>query len=87
MCEDYRAAAGIDLYDDRESDTSNTYIQAPLLALWGGKGTVGHLWNVLETWRAKSDNTVTGKPLPCGHLLPEEDPEGVLGAFREFFQT
>ena len=85
VCEDYRAAAGIDLDHDRESDSRNTYIQAPLLALWGGKGTVGHLWNVLETWRAKSNNNVTGRPLPCGHLLPEEDPEGVLTEFRAFF--
>ena len=85
VCEDYRAAAGIDLDEDRESDSSNTFVQAPLHALWGGKGTVGHLWNVLETWRAKSNNTVTGKPLPCGHLLPEEDPEGVLAEFRAFF--
>ena len=87
VCEDYRAAAGIDLEHDRESDRTNTYIQAPLLALWGGKGTVGHLWNVLETWKGKSNNSVTGKPLPCGHLLPEEDPEGVLAEFRTFFQA
>ena len=46
VCENYRAAAGINLDQDREDDQNNTYIKAPLLALWGGKGTVGHLWNV-----------------------------------------
>jgi haloacetate dehalogenase len=87
VCEDYRAAAGIDLEHDREDDSKNNFIQAPLLALWGGKGTVGHLWDVLATWRAKSNSSVSGKPLPCGHLLPEEDPDAVLSAFREFFRA
>jgi haloacetate dehalogenase len=87
VCEDYRAAAGLDLEQDREDESRNRYIQAPVLALWGAKGAVGHLWDVLATWRAKSNSTVSGKPLPCGHLLPEEDPEGVLAAFREFFRA
>ena len=86
VCEDYRAAAGLDLEHDREDESRNNYIQAPLLALWGAKGTVGHLWDVLATWRAKSNNTISGKSLPCGHLLPEEDPEGVLAEFRKFFR-
>jgi len=87
VCEDYRAAAGIDLEHDRDDDSRNNYIQAPLLALWGAKGTVGHLWDVLATWRAKSNNVVSGKPLPCGHLLPEEDADGVLAEFRAFFRA
>ena len=29
-------------------------ITAPLLALWGAKGTVGQLYDVLETWREKA---------------------------------
>jgi haloacetate dehalogenase len=87
VCEDYRAAAGLDLEHDREDESGNKDIQAPLLALWGAKGTVGHLWDVLATWRAKSNDTVSGKSLPCGHLLPEEDPEGVLAEFREFFRA
>ena len=86
VCEDYRAAAGLDLEHDREDESRNNYIQAPLLALWGAKGTVGHLWDVLATWRAKSNNTISGKSLPCGHLLPEEDPEGVLAELRKFFR-
>src|SRR3984885_2816796 len=37
VCEDYRAAAGMDLEHDREDESRNNYIQAPLLALWGRK--------------------------------------------------
>ncbi len=84
-CEDYRAAAGIDLAHDRADDAAGHYVTAPLLALWGGLGVVGHLWNVLDTWRAKA-NRVSGQALDCGHLLPEEQPAAVLAQFQAFFQ-
>jgi haloacetate dehalogenase len=87
VCEDYRAAAGIDLEMDKASDAAGQKIQAPLLALWGAKGTVGELWNVLDTWKAKAANSVTGSALPCGHLLPEEQPDLVLKHFRDFFHS
>jgi haloacetate dehalogenase len=85
-CEDYRAAATIDLDMDRTDDAAGRKIQAPVLALWGAKGTVGQMWDVLATWRSKAANQVTGKALPCGHLLPEEAPEQVLAEFRAFFE-
>ncbi len=85
VCEDYRAAAGIDLDQDRADDEAGRKIKAPLLALWGAEGTVGKLWDVLATWRPKSDALVTGQALPCGHLLPEEQPDLVVTQFRRFF--
>jgi haloacetate dehalogenase len=85
VCEDYRAAAGIDLEMDRADDAAGRKIKVPVLALWGAEGTVGHLWDVLKTWRTKSDSEVVGKALPCGHLLPEEQPQLVLEAFQSFF--
>lgn len=85
VCEDYRAAATTDLDLDRADDEAGRRITAPLLVLWGAKGTVGHLWDVLATWRAKAD-TVTGEALDCGHFLPEEQPEAVLAQFLAFFQ-
>jgi len=71
VCEDYRAAATIDL--EHDAADSSARIKAPLLALWGAKGTVGALYDVLETWRDKATD-VQGKPLPCGHSLMEEEP-------------
>ncbi len=85
VCEDYRAAAGIDLDQDRADDKAGRKIQVPLLALWGAKGVVGQLFDVLATWRPKAASSVSGKALPCGHLLPEEQPEAVLSNFEKFF--
>jgi len=85
VCEDYRAAAGIDLDMDRADDKAGHKIKAPVLALWGAKGTVGQLWDVLATWRPKVEGPLEGHALPCGHLIPEEQPELVISEFRRFF--
>ncbi|XJP92271.1 alpha/beta fold hydrolase [Pseudomonas sp. B22129] len=87
VCEDYRAAAGIDLDMDRADDAAGRKVQAPVHALWGAKGTVGELWDVLATWKSKVAGPLTGKALPCGHLLPEEQPELVLAELRAFFNS
>ena len=85
VCEDYRAAAGIDLDMDRADDARGHRVQAPFLALWGAEGTVGKLWDVLATWRPKVAGVLEGRALPCGHLIPEERPELVIAEFRRFF--
>jgi haloacetate dehalogenase len=82
VCEDYRAAAGIDLVHD-EAD-SEKRIGCPLLVLWGAKGVVGSSYDVLDTWRAKANN-VQGGSLPCGHYLPEEAPELLIEKLDAFF--
>ena len=84
VCEDRRAAAGIDRNMDRADDKAGHKIQSPLLALWGAKGTVGRLWDVLATRRAKADGPVSSEALPCGHLMPEEQPELIISHFRRF---
>ena len=81
-CEDYRAAATIDLEHDA-ADAGRT-VAAPLLALWGEHGLVGRTYDVLATWREKADD-VRGQALPTGHYLPEEAPEAVAAALAGFF--
>ena len=83
-CEDYRAAISIDLEHDRADDAR---IRCALLVLWGGTGVVGTLYDVLAVWReAASDPAlVTGRPMDCGHFMPEEEPEETYRALREFF--
>jgi haloacetate dehalogenase len=81
ICEDYRAAATIDL--EHDAADADRRIEAPLLALWGAKGVVGELYDVLETWRDKATN-VRGRPLPCGHTLQEERPEDTAAALIDF---
>ncbi len=80
-CEDYRAAASIDLEHDRAD--ADRKVTCPLLALWGGRGVVGQTYDVLATWREKAED-VRGKALDCGHYLPEEQPEETLKALLAF---
>jgi haloacetate dehalogenase len=80
-CDDYRAAAGIDLLHDAED--SDRRILCPLLVLWGSKGFVGGNYDVLALWREKAIN-VSGQGLPCGHFLPEELPNAVASELVKF---
>lgn len=73
ICEDYRAAATIDLRHDAESDAAGDKVTAPLQAIWGSRGTVGQLYDVLESWREKA-LSVEGRAFDCGHTLQEELP-------------
>ena len=82
VCEDYRAAAGIDLIHD-EADSAKK-IGCPLLVLWGEKGVVGSTYDVRQTWREKATD-VHGESLGCGHYLPEEAPEQVVEKLSAFF--
>ena len=84
-CEDYRAAASIDLDHDREDRQAGRKIQCPLLVLWGDANRVLRKFDLLDCWREVSDNTVEGRVLPCGHYLPEEVPQEVVEAFESFF--
>ena len=80
-CEDYRAAASIDLDHDRADEDAR--IACPLLVLWGNRGLVGRRYDVLNVWRDKADD-VRGEGLDCGHFLPEEKPKETLAALLEF---
>lgn len=83
-CEDYRAAASIDLDHDEASDKAGQKLAMPLLALWGARGIVGKTFDVLATWREKSRGEVTGHAIDCGHFLPEEAPQETLKALLNF---
>ena len=82
-CEDYRAAATIDLEHD-EADRDQR-VECPLLALWGEKGVVERLYEVLEVWSEYARN-VRGRTLPCGHYLPEERPGETVGELVSFLE-
>jgi len=81
-CEDYRAAATVDLAHD-EADLGRR-IGCPLLALWGEKGFIAQKYDVLEVWRERAED-VRGRALPSGHFLPEEAPEETYAELRAFF--
>lgn len=86
MCEDYRAAAGIDLVHDRASREAGAKIACPLLALWGAKGKIGAWYDAVAIWRQYASGAVTGHAVPSGHYLAEEAPEAVLSALDGFLE-
>jgi haloacetate dehalogenase len=85
-CEDYRAAAGIDLTHDEVDHKAGRKIAAPVLALWGSRSHTGRFYggDLLSIWRAEADD-VSGGDLDSGHYLVEEAPLAVLAAFNRFF--
>jgi haloacetate dehalogenase len=82
MCEDYRAAATIDLVHDAVD--ADVRLAMPLLALWGGDGFVGTNYDVLAEWRKVAED-VSGHGVPGGHYLPEEAADETLAALLNFF--
>jgi haloacetate dehalogenase len=80
-CDDYRAATGIDLEHDRES---NKKLSMPTLVLWGEQGFVGQHYDVLKEWKEFAIQ-LQGQGLPCGHFLPEEQPQRTSDGLTEFF--
>lgn len=83
-CEDYRAAAGIDLEHDRADRDAGRRVRAPLLALWGAHGVVERCFRPLDEWRRVADD-VRGLALPAGHYLAEEVPDLVTERLESFF--
>jgi haloacetate dehalogenase len=83
MCEDYRAAASIDL-DHDEADMSRK-IACPLLVLWAANGAMGRMYDMLAVWKERAVN-VTGKGLPGGHSLQESVPDQTLAELLAFLR-
>ena len=82
-CADYRSAAGIDLVHDEESFAAGQKIDCPVLALWGTQAFVGRAYDPLSVWQQYATE-VRGTALPTGHFLPEEAPDLVSAALRDF---
>ncbi|MEI6027479.1 MAG: alpha/beta hydrolase [Betaproteobacteria bacterium] len=85
-CEDYRAAAGIDLEHDRVSRAAGQRIACELLVLWGERGVVQRLFDPLALWRAQCSAAVQGHALPCGHFIPEELPDETASELLDFLR-
>jgi haloacetate dehalogenase len=79
-CEEFRAAATIDLIHD-EADMGHK-ISCPTLLLWSATG-MWATYDMLEVWRSRAED-VQGVALDCGHFLPEEDPERTAAELIRF---
>ena len=85
MCEDYRAAASIDLEHDRADRAAGRKIACPVNVLWGEFGVVNQCFKPLEDWR-KVATDVIGRTVPSGHYIPEEVPGELLAEMTAFFR-
>jgi len=83
-CEDYRAAASIDLVHDDADVAAGRRVTCPLLVLWGEKGVVARCFDPIDDWRTVAVD-VRGRALPSGHYLAEEAPEATLAELAAFF--
>jgi len=77
ICEDYRAAATIDLEHDRVDRDAGSRLALPLMVLWGEQGVVGRCFDPLAEWQRVAAD-VQGGALPCGHYIAEEAPDRLL---------
>ena len=79
-CEEFRAAATIDLiHDDADREQK---ISCPTLLLWSATG----MWatsDLREVWRSRAED-VQGVALNGGHFLPEEHPERTAAELLRF---
>lgn len=83
LCEDYRAANTIDLEHDRADREAGRKIRCPVSVLWGRHGIIERCFDPLSEWRAVAER-VEGEALACGHYIPEEAPEALLGHITRF---
>jgi len=56
-----------------------------VLTLWSQGRKQGFVSGSLEIWREWCDD-VRGKPVACGHFLPEENPEATLAELLPFLR-
>jgi haloacetate dehalogenase len=90
ICEEYRAAAGIDREHDRADREAGRRIGCPVLVLWSASGPVGRWYQEdggpLAVWREWAAS-VEGRGVNAGHYFPEEAPDLTAGLLREFFSS
>jgi haloacetate dehalogenase len=86
MCEDYRAAATVDLEHDQADLDRGFKLPMPLQVLWGDHGVIGQCFSPLDLWAEVAHN-VRGQALNCGHYIAEEAPEQLLKSALKFLRS
>tara|TARA_Y100001954_G_scaffold165697_1_gene175832 strand:- start:27 stop:788 length:762 start_codon:yes stop_codon:yes gene_type:complete len=81
-CEDYRAAASIDLIHD-EADKGRK-LDIPLFAISGAASFVSARYDLAAEWQT-SFTDVYAAQVPGGHFLAEESPDELLELVIPFF--
>ena len=81
-CEDYRAAASIDLIHDQAD--KGRKLDIPLFAISGAASFVSARYDLAAEWQT-SFTDVSAAQVPGGHFLPEESPDELLELVIPFF--
>jgi len=88
ICEEYRAAAGIDRDHDAADRAAGRRISCPVLALWSASGPLSTWYaedgGPLALWSELAPNVI-GEPVDGGHFFPEERPSAIADALSDFF--
>lgn len=88
ICEEYRAAATLDVEHDLADRRAGRRIACPVLALWSAHGGL-NAWYTdaggpLALWRAWAGDA-HGRALDAGHFFPEEVPQPTAEELGRFF--
>lgn len=81
-CEDYRAAASIDI--DHDNEDGERKLNVPLLALWAKRGVIENCFDALDLWQQRAEH-VEGEALDATHYMAEEIPEEIAKRMSAFF--
>ena len=81
-CEDYRAAASIDIEHD-DADLGQK-LNMPILALWAKRGVIEKCFDALGLWRQRAER-VEGEALDTTHYMAEEIPDDIATRMSHFF--
>lgn len=90
ICEEYRAAATIDVARDVQDRNARRRIFCPVRVLWS-EGSGLDTWypqagGPLGIWREWASN-VSGRAIAGGHFFPEQNPDETLAELRAFFRA
>jgi len=85
-CEDYRAAASIELDHDEASYATGDRVTCPLLVMWGTAGFVGRHYDVADVWQSYATHISTTAVASSGHFLAEEAPAATAAALTQFLR-
>jgi haloacetate dehalogenase len=83
ICEQYRAAATLDIVHDEANRARG--LACPVLALWSDSGALAQWYDPLEIWRSWAPQ-VTGVPVRGGHFFPEEAPKETARLLAQFLR-
>jgi haloacetate dehalogenase len=90
ICEEYRAAATIDVEHDRADKKASKRIKCPMLHLWAEGGPLDTFYakdgGPLGIWRQWAPHA-QGQAMKGGHFFPEENPDDTAVLVKQFLSA